>query len=285
MNLIRKQDYKLPSWIIPVTREELYERICGMFYDEEYPEEYERLIYSYIFNLSDEDVTKIFYKNHFVEFTRRHKNILSLYNEIFMSVRNLPYAESVMDIPKEYIDKFSGSDKDKVKAYNSYVNNQYFLDPNEPPETIEEVLKELNTYYMTYVYMPFMSVDRIHRLKYFPRKTVCIVDTDSNILALDDWVNFCKDEVLIGDYGRSEENNKFIIINTLAYFITSAVSDTLNEYGLHSYIPEDYRPRFNMKNEFYFSKLAIGKQKKRYISAINLREGNLLIPYKQDVKG
>lgn len=285
MNLIRKQDYKLPSWIIPVTREELYERICGMFYDEEYPEEYERLIYSYIFNLSDEDVTKIFYKNHFVEFTRRHKNILSLYNEIFMSVRNLPYAESVMDIPKEYIDKFSGSDKDKVKAYNSYVNNQYFLDPNEPPETIEEVLKELNTYYMTYVYMPFMSVDRIHRLKYFPRKTVCIVDTDSNILALDDWVNFCKDEVLIGDYGRSEENNKFIIINTLAYFITSAVSDTLNEYGLHSYIPEDYRPRFNMKNEFYFSKLVIGKKKKRYISAIKLREGNLLIPYKQDVKG
>lgn len=285
MNLIRKQEYELPSWIIPVTREELYRRISGMFYDEEYPEEYERLIYSYIFNLSDEDVIKIFYKNNFVEFTRRHKKVLKLYNELFMSVKNLPYAESATDIPKEYIDKFSGSDKDKVKNYNSFVNNQYFLDPNEPPETIEEVLKKLNKYYMTYVYMPFMSVDRIHRLKYFPRKTVCIVDTDSNILALDDWVNFCKNEVLTSNYGRSEENNKFIIINTLAYFITSAVSDTLNEYGLHSYIPEDYRPRFNMKNEFYFSKLVIGRKKKRYISAIKLREGNLLTPYKQDVKG
>jgi hypothetical protein len=71
----------------------------------------------------------------------------------------------------------------------------------------------------------------------------------------------------------------------MAYFITSAVSDTLNEYGLHSYIPDEFRGRFNMKNEFYFDKLVIGRKKKRYISSIKLREGNILNPYKQDVKG
>ena len=40
-----------------------------------------------------------------------------------------------------------------------------------------------------------------------------------------------------------------------------------------------------MKNEFYFDKLVVGNKKKRYISSIKLREGNLLTPYKADVKG
>ena len=35
----------------------------------------------------------------------------------------------------------------------------------------------------------------------------------------------------------------------------------------------------------YFDKLVIGKKKKRYISSIKLREGNLVSPYKPDVKG
>lgn len=86
-------------------------------------------------------------------------------------------------------------------------------------------------------------------------------------------------------YGRSDDNNTFIIINTLAYFITAAVSDTLYEYGKYSNIPKEHRHRFSMKNEFYFNKLVIGKKKKRYLSSIKLREGNLLDPYKPDVKG
>ena len=285
MNLVLEQDYKLPKWIKHVSEDVLIDRMCDAFYDEEYPEEYRELISSYVTNLSQEEITKIYYKNNLEEFTERHDQILYLYDELFSSVKNLKYAKTCDDIPLEYYNKFKGSDEEKVKEYNSFVNKEYFLDPNDPPESIQEVLKELNDYYFNIVYMPFMSVDRIHRLKYFPRKTVCIVDTDSNILALDNLVQFFKDKVLQGTYNRSEENNRFIIINALAYFITSTVTDTLLEYGKHSYIPEDFRPRFNMKNEFYFSKLVIGRKKKRYISAIKLREGNLLEPYKPDVKG
>lgn len=285
MNLVLEQEYKLPKWIKHVSEDALINRMCDSFYDEDYPEEYRELISLYVSSLSQEEIDKIYYKNNLEVFTERHDEILYLFDELFSSVKNLNYAETVEDIPLEYIDKFSGSDKDKIKDYNSFVNREYFLDPNDPPESIQQVLKKLNEYYFNIVYMPFMSVDRIHRLKYFPRKTVCIVDTDSNILALDNLVQFFKDKVLSGSYNRSEENNKFIIINALAYFITSTVTDTLLEYGKHSYIPEDYRPRFNMKNEFYFSKLVIGRKKKRYISAIKLREGNLLEPYKPDVKG
>lgn len=285
MNIILDQDYELESFIERVTKDDLFNRIVDMFFEDIYKEEYEIIIRKYINDLTEDEVTKIYYKNNFLEFTRVHKKILKLYDKLFSSIENLSYVTDVDEIPKKYRNKFSGENKQIVKDYNSFVNNQYFMDPNSPPDTVTDILKELNTYYMTYVYVPFMSVDRIHRLKYFPRKTVCIVDTDSNILACDEWVKFCQNEVLLSDYGRSEENNRFIIINTLAYFITSAVSYTLNEYGLHSYIPDEYRPRFNMKNEFYFDKLVIGKKKKRYISSIKLREGNLLDPYKPDVKG
>lgn len=286
MNIILEEDIEVDSFIVPVTVDELFDRLKNMFYDEVYQDEYEEMIRSYLYNLSTDEITRIFYKYNLFEFIRRHHKILNLYNDIFYSVKNYDYAKTVEDIPTKLQDKFTkGSEDDRVKYYNKFVNNQYFMDPNEPPDTVIEILKELNTYLMNYVYVAFMSMDRIHRLKYFPRRTVCIVDTDSNILACDLWVRFMKDEVLIGNYGRPEENNRFIIINTLAYFITSAIKHSLNEYGLHSNIPDEYRPRYNMKNEFYFDKLVIGKKKKRYISSIKLREGNLINPYKPDVKG
>ncbi len=254
MNSVISQDYEIKKWIIPVSAEDVFLRVKGMFYDDVYDDSYERLLMGYIINLSDDDRAKIFYKNNIIEFTRRHKNILKLYDELFSSVRNLDYIKTADEIPSEFHDKFSSTpDNKKVKSYNNFVNNQYFMDPNSPPDTIKEILEKLNKYYMTYVYMPYMSFDRIHRLKYFQRKTVCIVDTDSNILALDQWVDFCRNEVLQGMYGRDDEHNKFIIINTLTYFITSAVSDILDQYGKHSNIPEEFRGRFGMKNELSIS--------------------------------
>ena len=40
-----------------------------------------------------------------------------------------------------------------------------------------------------------------------------------------------------------------------------------------------------MKNEFYFSRLVLASVKKRYLSSIKLREGNMMNPEKSDVKG
>ena len=285
MNTILETDYELEDWVVHATRDDLFDRIVSMFYDDVYIDEYGELIRRYIEHLSIEDVTKIYYKNQFMEFTRVHDNIRDFYDVLFSSVRNLKYAKTIDDIPEDLVNKFGGDEEEVVKSYNSYVNNQYFMDPNSPPETVTEVLDKLNKIYMKYVYHPFMVIDRIYRLKFFNRKTVCIVDTDSNILAMDTWVDFCNTYLLRGEYGRSEENNTFIMINTIAYFITNAVGKTLEVYGEHSNIPEDFRPRFNMKNEFYFNKLIIGRKKKRYISSIKLREGNLLDPYKPDVKG
>lgn len=286
LNQILSENYQIHNWIVRVDKYDVFDRLKDMFYEDSYNDEYGPILISYLNHLDENDLTRIFYKNNFIEFTRRHQKVVDKLRKIFESVENLEYIENESEIPDRYLSQIRESDpKKRVKAYNSFVNKQAFMDPNSPPDTIIEYLKKLNEYYIQYVYMPFMSIDRIHRLKYFPRKTVCVVDTDSNIMSLDLWVKFCYNEILEEDYGRDEEHNNFIIINTMAYFITNAVAGVLNNYGIHSNIPDDFRGRFSMKNEFYFNRLIIGKKKKRYISSIILREGNLMNPPKSDVKG
>lgn len=254
MNMVCNQDYKLPKYIVHETKDNLYDRIINMFYQDIFDDKYEEPIRLYIEHLTQEEIDKIYYKNNMIEFIRRHDKIADKFSDLFASVNNYDRASTIDEVPLSYLKKCDNtlSEKDIVKKYNSFVNHEMFIDPNNPPENIKDQLDELKKLIMDCVYMPFMSVDRIHRLKYFRRRTVCIVDTDSNILAVDLLVDFFRDEVMRGEtYGRDADANMFIIVNTLAYFITGAVADTLFEYGKYSNIPEEHRFRFGMKNEFF----------------------------------
>lgn len=285
MNTILNQDYELDDWILRVSIYDVFDRIKSLFIS--YSSSYDEVIYRYLSNLSVDELTKIYYKNQLLEFTESHTKVKRVLRNIFEAVENVPDVSNASEIDRKYssVIKDAKDDKDALKKYISYKNHEAFLDPNSPPDTIIKLLEKLNSYYMKYVYVPFLQIDRIHRLKYFKRKTVAIVDTDSNILSLDFWVNYCNDHILESDYGRDKEHNIFIMVNTLTYTITSVVKDILEVYGEHSNIPEDFRSKFNMKNEFYFTKLVIGNKKKRYLSAIKLREGNLFPNIKPDCKG
>ena len=287
LNLAKELDYEIDYWVKEVSKWELVDRIRNMFFVGTYKSDYETLISQYVANLSADQVTRIYYKFNLVEFVRRHVEVKDLMEKIFVVIDPpVDIVDSVEEIPFEYKHKYdTGNAKKDLMNYNAFVAHEYFMDPNSPPDCIKEYLEKLNDVLMKYVYCRFLNVDRIHKLKYFKRKTVVIVDTDSNILALDQWVNFVENEVMVSNYGHDEEINRFIIVNTLTYFISHAVTDTLEYYGQMANIPPEHRHRFGMKNEFYFSKLVIGRKKKRYMSAIKLREGNLILPYKDDVKG
>ena len=47
------------------------------------------------------------------------------------------------------------------------------------------------------------------------------------------------------------ENLEFILVNTITYTLSKLIEDTLLSYGKDSNIPEEYRPIYNMKNEFF----------------------------------
>lgn len=280
------KDMELDDFIQLRSKDELFDLLFKKILQ---PEENDSEIFNeYINSLDDREVTILFYKNNMIEFIDSHDYIKDIFIDIFSNVENMEYGSKNNDdwyinLPEDIKDKFKLSD---VKEYNKYVDKTYFMDPNDPPKEIKYELGLLSDYLMKYCYVRYLSVDRIYRLRNFNRDVVTVIDTDSNFLSLDTLMNYIMDEIVGSNtFGRDREHNEFIAVNTITYTITNAIEDMLLYYGECSNIPEEERPRFNMKNEFYNSLLIIGKAKKRYISKQVLREGNLLSPNKSDIKG
>lgn len=286
IDTIIKEDCVLDKWVKRVSKKDLLERlkdnILGVNEDEV------EFLDKYLSTLSEEQITRIYWKNNLIKFTEVHDNIKKIHDKIFKEVVNFEEIDeetgTIDDIPKEYREEFS-TKKKPIKEWNKFASVQKFYDPNNAPDTIKKYLEQLKEIYMKYVYVRYVHLDRIYRLKNFRRKVVTVIDTDSNILSLDTWMKYALGNLLKDNYGRSKWDNVYIAINTITYIITAVVTDILLYYGECSNVEESIRPRFNMKNEFFFARLIIAKTKKRYLSKIMLREGNRLKKPKYDVKG
>lgn len=296
LDTIINEDVELDDWVVRVSKEKCYKRVASkcLGISNSQKKCLRKLIYSY----TDEEVTRIYWKNNLHEFTKEHSIIRDLHDKIFRNIidyEEVDYDEKDSEwfdknpnwtdvIPNDLKDKIL-KERKPVIAWNNYVSVQKFYDPNKVPDTIIEYLESLKKYYMKYVYVKFVHCDRIYRLKNFKRKCVTVIDTDSNILSLDTWMDFSNRVLMKGDYGRSEEDNVFVSINAITYVISAVVNDILLYFGECSNVEESIRPLYNMKNEFYFDRLIIAKAKKRYLSRIILREGHKLKKPKYDVKG
>ena len=281
-----------------IDKEKLATRFKHHIIDLKYEEE--EMIDNMVSHLPDELVSYLYYKNNMIAFIDDHDFVKEEIDKLFASVENYnlidvdkhgnPKDEYWMDqIPKAYRKEY-GRGLKQPKDWNKFVNHKMFIDPNDPPEEIMESLKILTSLMMTYVYVQYMAFDRIYRLKNFKRDTVTVIDTDSNIISLDTLMRYMIATFFSEDkramcYGRSYRSNVYIGINMITYWITTAVADILDSYGIHSNIPEEHRSRYSMKNEFMFGLLVIGETKKRYLSSILLREGNVINPPKTDIKG
>ncbi len=277
-----KKDSSIDSWVKRKDSSDVYYKLKNMFI--KWNDSFEPLLKDYLKNLDEVSLTRIYYFNKLEEFTRDHDEIINMNKHIINETqvyecvnKKDPDWESKID--KKFVGKFEDAEK-----YNAYVCKKAFMDPNDPPKEIIDDLDILSKYYLKYVYLRYSVFDRIYRLKNFGRKCVTVIDTDSNIIALDAWINFilgyCSDTKYM-----PRENLEFILVNTITYTLSKLIEDTLLSYGKDSNIPEEYRPIYNMKNEFFMRRLAIGNTKKRYLSLFKLREGNLLNPPKTDIKG
>lgn len=285
LNSVLSNKIELDDWVKRVSIDKVYDRIINKILSVN--ESQKEFLMNYFKTLTEEELTIIYWKNNLIEFTNEHKKVKDIHNEIFSRIPN--YEEMTDDkdiekIPIEFRDEFLSKEK-PMKEWNNFVSVEKFYNPNKIPDTISKYIEKLKDIYMKYIYVKFVHVDRVYRLKNFKRDTVTVIDTDSNILSLDTWMKFCKENLMIGNYGRSNDDNVFIAINTITYIIGVVVNDILLYYGECSNVDEKIRPRYNMKNEFYFSKLIIAKVKKRYLSKIIRREGSILTKPKYDVKG
>ena len=285
INTVLDEGIKLEDWVVRKGVEDTFERLSCRIIGA--TDEDKLSLHEYLETLSNDDVTRLYWKNNLVEFTDNHPNIKKLWDEVFSHVNNYEYMTSDDDfspVPDKYLDRVNNAKK-PMKEWNSIVDIEYFYNPNKVPDSIKEYADQLKDIYLRYVYVKFLFTDRIYKLKNFPRWVVTVIDTDSNILSLDTFMEYCLNNLKIGEYGRDPWNNVFIAINTITYVITAVITSALLYYGEMSNVEEKIRPRYEMKNEFFFSNLVLAKVKKRYLSKVLLREGNRLKKPKYDIKG
>lgn len=281
---LQEEDPETDDWIVKKDACDVFDKMKSMFI--KWKKSYEEPLTRFLQSLDEIQLTRIYYRNNFEEFTMNHPKIQKLHNKILKNVIIYPILNRSQQkdsnweqcIPIECRGRF-----ESARKYNSFAGKESFMNPNDVPDSIKDDLKKLCDYYMKYVYTKYMVFDRIYRLKNFKRKTVVIIDTDSNILALDHYVDFVRS--FTEPYGKPKENEEFIIINTIAYILTAVSTSILLYYGELSNVPEEFRPFYNMKNEFFMNRIIIANVKKRYMSLFKLREGNLLNPPKPDIKG
>ena len=283
---ILKKDFYLDDFIVRVKRQDVIQHLLSRILNKE--ENDEEILQNYLTDCTIDELTFLYYKNNMIEFIENHNPVKDMIIDILEKVENYDHVNEkdpqwLRYIPSKHYDEFKNQ---SAKKWNKFVNKEMFMDPNSPPDSIIKELDVLSECIIKYVYTEYLSFDRIYRLKNFFRNTVTVIDTDSNFLSLDILMNYLLNSVIEPDgYGRSQRHNEFVLINTITFIITKIIRITLDFYGKQSNIPEEYRGRFDMKNEFFDELLVIAEKKKRYITKQTLREGNYNDPPKIDTKG
>ena len=283
---ILKKDFYLDDFIVRVKRQDVIQHLLSRILNKE--ENDEEILQNYLTDCTVDELTFLYYKNNMIEFIENHNPVKDMIIDILEKVENYDHVNEkdpqwLRYIPSKHYDEFKNQ---SAKKWNKFVNKEMFMDPNSPPDSIIKELDVLSECIIKYVYTEYLSFDRIYRLKNFFRNTVTVIDTDSNFLSLDILMNYLLNSVIEPDgYGRSQRHNEFVLINTITFIITKIIRITLDFYGKQSNIPEEYRGRFDMKNEFFDELLVIAEKKKRYITKQTLREGNYNDPPKIDTKG
>lgn len=246
---IRKEKHELDDGFLPnISVEKMIKRLSENFY--EWKEEYRPVLFEYLMNQPQNIINRMYFKNNLYEFSF---------------------------LPKM-----------RHKLTKTVTIIEEFKDPNKIPEVGRENLEDLWDFYKEFVFYNYFTFGRINRLKNDKRKTVVVVDTDSNMLNLNPWMQFMYKYIIsVNDHlmKRDPDQIRFICINIMCYIITNMITEVLNKYTKTANIPKEYRPKINMKNEYLFSRLILSPKKKRYISSIRLREGKEIFPEKLDIKG
>lgn len=247
-NVIKEKHKISSTFLADVSIPMVVERLKNLYYSPEDCDE--QTLFNFLMGCSQDEINRIYYKNNLYVFS------------------SLP---KIFEIIERII-----------------VNVDEFIDPNKVPEIIQKDIKKLYHYIQEFVLYNHSPNSRVNRVKSDVRQSVAHVDTDSNMIYLYPWVEFCFQNIIEKNeraMSRGTEMNVFISINTMAYVLTSLVTDVLSSHTDRCHVLSDYKDKINMKNEFLFIKMGFTDKKKRYFAGIVLREGSIIDPYKMDIKG
>ena len=269
------------------------------------------IIWRIVNNLTQEDITRIYYKNNLYEFAS-NTHVFSIIKKMLVNLQR-----------------------------------PFYTSAKVPPEIAEDInyLKDLM---MEYVYYRYMYIDRIDRCDNMIKSVTMVSDTDSTIISVDAWyrfvveqikeeelriANYCPDPILFleknddGEWDDKEwqsavefeprqldynfetdeivelerwnhpdvftpnDNVRYSIINIIAYILDNTVNDYMIKYcqntnSVKAPYHDESQCKVYSKNEFLFKRLLMTQVKKNYTSIMEVQEGNMVPEAKQlDVKG
>lgn len=163
------------------------------------------------------------------------------------------------------------------------IGNKDFLDPNEPPEDIAEYMQTIWDYLDEWVLYKHLNFYRFRNADKGKRKTVLVVDTDSNFLMLDPFYKYFYNKYE-GKLDTTDES-RVATVNIATFFLSNVIREVYEKMTREMNVPEDKRPIINMKNEFFYKRLMTTRNKKSYAGLLIMQEGNMYDNPEIDVKG
>lgn len=215
----------------------------------EYPESCNLdVIYDVLRNLTDKEIATIYYKNNLYEFIN----------------------DSAMM-------------RDYIKTIVLGCDN--FVDPNMPPEHMVDTLDASWELLRDCVYYNYMITDKVYRLKNKRRKSVMIIDTDSNMINMHPWACMVRELILADvEHDKSYNEIRYNALSTIAYYLSKMIRSTYDKFMKHSNVPKEKWEWLRMKNEYLYKRMLISDGKKNYVGLVEYKEGKWM-DYELDVKG
>ena len=237
------------SGIRYATRDELVDRLYGMLPKKKKTNRAMEIIRCTVDNLTREEVTRVYYKNNLTEFTQNCDEVVYRLRKIMR----------------------------ETKSFRAPVEK--LMTPD-----LKKDLDIIWGYYSEFVHFNHPLYNRIFRIKTNKRSAVLVIDTDSNMVSIYDWITMMLECFVDRNNTNEPEELMYIAASTISVFMTNMITDTLATYCRISNMPKEYWKNINMKNEFFFDWLITTAAKKNYISSILLREG-IPLNGKMDIKG
>lgn len=181
--------------------------------------------------------------------------------------------------------EFMNNDFMEQLVIRLFNNAESFRNPNSVPEEILPILKTMWEYIREFVFYKHIYTEQINRLKNENRKSVILIDTDSNMIQIMPWMQKIESLFPYMETTMGKSDKTFASVNALAYLVTQMVTEALNHYCSRANVLPKFWHRINMKNEFYFPRMLLADVKKRYIALMKLKEGRELVPTKIEIKG
>lgn len=233
---------KMTFSILGVTKtsEEVFDRImkkCSFYV----PGNTQRHLMAMINRQTDDIKLLLYYKNNFLEFNR------------------IPCIKEKIKFFMSRIDELKLPSLEKIKD-----------------EKARKEVADLWNFYDVFVFYNHPIYDSVRKMAYGTREAVLYIDTDSNFVALNRWVQQIRHEIMEDQYPQDPKEMVFICANIITIFLTTVVDRNLKMYARNCNVSEKWAQYLSMKNEFFFWRILFGDVKKRYIDLQMIQEGKLL---------